>query len=286
MKCPKCSYVGFEEGDRCRNCGYEFSLADLTSDERSEPDIDEPPSIRPSPRPLDLDRIIGAPEPEPRTTTELPLFNDRPGDLDDVPLVSGSATPRPPLSVRRQAPQPPRLRPRAAPPARELELEDPDSSGPSWEPSWHAEPALSDQMAEPASPAPRLLAAAIDVLLIAVIDASVVYLTLRLCRLNVMELRTLPLLPMLGFFLILNGGYLAAFTTAGGQTVGKMAAGIRVVGEGDRSVDFGRSLVRTLAYLVSVVPLGLGFIPAFFDEDRRALHDRLTGTRVVKIAAA
>ena len=26
MKCPKCGYLGFESGDRCRNCGYEFSL--------------------------------------------------------------------------------------------------------------------------------------------------------------------------------------------------------------------------------------------------------------------
>ena len=27
MKCPKCSYIGFEDADRCRNCGYEFALA-------------------------------------------------------------------------------------------------------------------------------------------------------------------------------------------------------------------------------------------------------------------
>ena len=26
MKCPKCHYLGFETGDRCRNCGYDFSL--------------------------------------------------------------------------------------------------------------------------------------------------------------------------------------------------------------------------------------------------------------------
>ena len=26
MKCPKCNYLGFETGDRCRNCGYDFSL--------------------------------------------------------------------------------------------------------------------------------------------------------------------------------------------------------------------------------------------------------------------
>ena len=26
MKCPKCGYLGFEAVDRCRNCGYDFSL--------------------------------------------------------------------------------------------------------------------------------------------------------------------------------------------------------------------------------------------------------------------
>jgi hypothetical protein len=33
MKCPKCQYLGFDTGDRCRNCGYDFSL--LTT---AEPD--------------------------------------------------------------------------------------------------------------------------------------------------------------------------------------------------------------------------------------------------------
>ena len=27
MRCPKCRYIGFEEQDRCRNCGYDFSLS-------------------------------------------------------------------------------------------------------------------------------------------------------------------------------------------------------------------------------------------------------------------
>jgi uncharacterized protein (DUF983 family) len=30
MKCPKCGYLGFEQVDRCRNCGYDFSLAPAT----------------------------------------------------------------------------------------------------------------------------------------------------------------------------------------------------------------------------------------------------------------
>ena len=28
MKCPKCQYLGFETGNRCKNCGYDFSLLD------------------------------------------------------------------------------------------------------------------------------------------------------------------------------------------------------------------------------------------------------------------
>ena len=27
MKCPTCGYIGFETSDRCRNCGYDFGLA-------------------------------------------------------------------------------------------------------------------------------------------------------------------------------------------------------------------------------------------------------------------
>ena len=33
MKCPKCSYLGFETGDRCKNCGYDFSLLAIAEEE-------------------------------------------------------------------------------------------------------------------------------------------------------------------------------------------------------------------------------------------------------------
>ena len=49
----------------------------------------------------------------------------------------------------------------------------------------------------------------------------------RLCGLEFAELAVLPVVPFAAFLLLLNGGYVAAFTAAGGQTIGKMAAGIR-----------------------------------------------------------
>ena len=61
-----------------------------------------------------------------------------------------------------------------------------------------------------------------------------------------------------------------------------MVAGLRVVGVSG-PVDLGRSLARFAGCLVTVATAGLGFLPALFAADRRALHDRLAGTRVVRV---
>ncbi len=98
---------------------------------------------------------------------------------------------------------------------------------------------------------------------------------------------TLPLAPLVSFLVLLDGGYLSTFVAAGGQTIGKMAAGTRVIpadpaAPASERVSFGQAVVRAAGYLVSALPVGLGFLPAFFGQERRALHDRLADTRVVK----
>ena len=47
-------------------------------------------------------------------------------------------------------------------------------------------------------------------------------------------------------------------------------------------VSLGAAVLRATAYLVSLLPAGLGFAAILFDADGRALHDRLAETRVVK----
>jgi uncharacterized RDD family membrane protein YckC len=47
-------------------------------------------------------------------------------------------------------------------------------------------------------------------------------------------------------------------------------------------VPLGHAVLRAVGYLVSVLPAGLGLLPALFGADRRAVHDRLADTRVVK----
>jgi uncharacterized RDD family membrane protein YckC len=100
------------------------------------------------------------------------------------------------------------------------------------------------------------------------------------------EWRALPLLPFLAFLVFMKLSYFAVFTAVGGQTIGKMAAGIRVVADDQLIMDPARAVRRTLTSAVSLASLGLGLIPALLDPDRRALHDRVAHTHVVDLPSA
>lgn len=93
----------------------------------------------------------------------------------------------------------------------------------------------------------------------------------------------------LSFFLPIHGlGYLVGFVykviflSQGGQTPGKMAAGIKVVTVDGGPVGVGRAVGRTAAEWLSVMVALLGYLIAGF-SDKRALHDYLAGTRVVYV---
>jgi uncharacterized RDD family membrane protein YckC len=295
MKCPKCGYIGFEASDRCRNCGYEFALAteppvapDLPL-RRGEPlgppadlslgdPVERPASLRPGEArgaQFDFDRYE---PPAPAPASDLPLFGDGSALPADAPVIASIPPSRPPLAVRRSTPPAARPRsrtPRPAQPDLELKVEPPPAPAP--QPIGEPGAAAADIPA----PRRRALAALIDLAVLGPVDAVVVYFTLRLCQLTLQEIGTLPLAPLLAFLLILDGGYLLAFTASGGQTIGKMAMGLRVVTASGGRVGVGRAVARTLAWIVSVVPFGLGLLPAAFDDERRTLHDRVTNTRVV-----
>lgn len=66
-----------------------------------------------------------------------------------------------------------------------------------------------------------------------------------------------------------------------GRTLGKGLMGIRVVGKDGRQLPVVRALLRTVAYLISLVPLFAGFLWILIDKDRRGWHDHIAGSRVV-----
>jgi uncharacterized RDD family membrane protein YckC len=300
MKCPKCSYIGFEDADRCRNCGYEFALADVTPASPDLPmrprddggpladlslrlrghDAERKPEPVPSRSQVDLDRIIGAESQAP----DLPLFDDRaPVEPDLPPLVTVSAAPRRPLAVRRHAPALPRVRRPHGDVGEGGTLDLPLASDASARRAGAPSPQASG--AELAGPVRRVAAALVDVALLGGINALTLYFTLRLCALAARDWYLLPVGPMLVFFLLMDAGYLVAFTTAGGQTIGKMALGLRVVRDDDEAVPVGTALMRAFGAIASTLCLGAGLLPALLHKDRRAVHDRLSGTHVVRFLA-
>lgn len=83
--------------------------------------------------------------------------------------------------------------------------------------------------------------------------------------------------------LIVGGVLYDVLMTAGiGGTLGKRAAGIEVRrGNGDR-LEVGRALGRSLARVLSVVPLALGLLWVGWDRHKQGWHDKLAKTVVVK----
>ena len=75
--------------------------------------------------------------------------------------------------------------------------------------------------------------------------------------------------------------YYAYFWTASGKTPGMQLVGVQVVGRDGSHVGTQRGLVRTLAFPLSFLLLGLGFVGILLGRDRRALHDSIAGTAVV-----
>jgi len=310
MKCPKCGYLGFEQVDRCRNCGYEFSL----SSSRAIPELpvrNDTPVIGPlddlaivdqttDPRLAgslaeigsDLDRVPDISQPPESGPSELPLFGSPTGPIsDDTPLITRPSPPRPPLAVRRSTPEVLRVRVgprRAASLDLGLDLDGPAAGSTSVAPA-----GAQETLARPVDPvgtvaaglAARAAAVTLDLLILAAIDAAVVYFTMQICGVTIEEFAIIPQGPLVAFLVVQNVGYLVAFT-AGGQTLGKMAAGIKVVAaESNQSIDMGQALKRTVAWLLLAIPAGLGFLTALASRDRRGLHDRFAGTRVVRASA-
>lgn len=70
-----------------------------------------------------------------------------------------------------------------------------------------------------------------------------------------------------------------------GRTPGKALVGICVVNVGEQpgtGLGSGVAIRRALCLLLSLLPCGLGLLTALFRRDRRAWHDLLVGTQVVR----
>jgi uncharacterized RDD family membrane protein YckC len=86
----------------------------------------------------------------------------------------------------------------------------------------------------------------------------------------------LLLLGILGFL------YFFIFHTTRGQTPGKRLLVVRVIDAYGVTPSAGRTLLRTIGYVPSLLFLALGFFWIGFDREKRGLHDWLADTYVVR----
>jgi uncharacterized RDD family membrane protein YckC len=84
---------------------------------------------------------------------------------------------------------------------------------------------------------------------------------------------------------LIVGGIIVAFWRYCGATPGKLAVGIKVVDAETGNVpSTGRLVVRLLCYLLSALPLYLGFFWVAVDRRKQGWHDKIAGTVVIQDA--
>lgn len=81
-------------------------------------------------------------------------------------------------------------------------------------------------------------------------------------------------------FILIAVLYEASMIHYFGATLGKMAVGVKVVRTDGSGISWGISIARYFMKMVSGIILGIGYIMAGFDGEKRALHDRVCDTRV------
>lgn len=212
------------------------------------------------------------PEPAPGPqASELPLSVTVPPDAAfGVPPPRG-------VEPLRTAIEPPRT-PRPSVPARPAR---PASARPA--------AALEAQPSPPASAGARLLAAGLDALMVGALQAVVLgplayYWQGRPQATEPGQIAFLPILLSLSAILLallIGAGYYVWGWGVAGATPGKKLMGLAVETHGGSSpIGPVCALVRLIGYVVSALPLGLGFLMVPFVGE--GLHDKLAGTRVVR----
>lgn len=87
-------------------------------------------------------------------------------------------------------------------------------------------------------------------------------------------LAAIPMLFGLAYFALFHA-------CSRGATPGKMLLGLQVTTDRGLRLTLRRSVLRTLASMLCFASLGLGYVMMLLDAQRRGVHDRLAGTRVI-----
>jgi len=83
--------------------------------------------------------------------------------------------------------------------------------------------------------------------------------------------------------LFLNIAYYVFFWTRYCATPGKMALGLKVVRPDGELISTGQAIGRYFAQFVDALTIGIGYMMAGWNSEKRALHDMICNTRVIRV---
>ena len=155
-------------------------------------------------------------------------------------------------------------------------------------------PAINEGPRNAANPFARLLAALVDAVILTAINL-LLFAPVFLIDYFRAELHTRDAAPdwafrgitVLSFLLaaLANALYVVGGWAWRGRTPGKSLLGLTVVKRGEiggRGIGWKAALIRAVVLVLAGLPLGLGWVWAFFEKDKRAFQDLAAGTWVVR----
>lgn len=283
FKCPECGYLGFEEEKKCPKCGTD--VTHLNAGEETNAILQPPPEVEKLEPPTEEPRsnLIETPEhiidleKEALEQKEEPIIakHEEPKRLEEVipeqkHTVPDSPTSKPLMEEKRREFK---ITPRV------LQQELPIS---------HKKRDTQEELPFHPQILTRAIAFLIDSLLITGITSLFLLTPLLFGAGNFISFREflgIFLLPFYLLFVLFHILYHTYFLTLTGQTPGKSVFNLKVVSRGGLSLEWHEALLRALGYLLSLIPAGMGFFWALFDKKKEALHDKLTGSRVISLGS-
>ncbi len=127
----------------------------------------------------------------------------------------------------------------------------------------------------------RLMAWAIDVFLIALVYAILVFLSFMFVHEQAVRVVLLIGIAVMVPLTKLIYNIIADPSQTQG-TIGKKLMDIKVTDLNGERISFETSLARNFAKIVSTITVGFGYIYSFFNKKQQCLHDVMAGTLVIK----
>ena len=131
----------------------------------------------------------------------------------------------------------------------------------------------------------RLLAWIIDIFILTILEYLLVFLLVYqdISFIGILIIEEFIGLRILLFNFAFQFIYFTGFIYTKGATPGKSALGMKVVDEHTgRTVSLSSAIIRYFGYILSAIPLDLGFLWIAFSPNKRGWHDLMAGTVVIR----